>query len=194
MPTVTASNKQRRPTDPPWTEADFRVVPPHGPNEYPANYSFQGPKKWKRICELLYTRAETPWMTESDVMRAAVDWGLTHFGEAIGSEIITGMNYEIRMMGELVSEARETNDFVAAVDGLEREVQRFVDNGMCESAVGLVFHYRERAAKIHDRVVRRRIVSEVNRRFGHLLKGKSGEKTGGGGSGRGLISTQDDED
>lgn len=158
--------------------ADFRVVPPHPVGEYPANYSFQGPRKWKRICELIYSRAETPYQAESDVMRAAVDIGLDELARSIDSEIITGLQHELQMMARVAVEAKEQNDFVDYLDELQRQVERACERDMRESAVGWVYDYRERAKKLHDRIVARRVVSEINRRFAYLLKGNQGRKAG----------------
>jgi hypothetical protein len=158
--------------------AEFRVVPPHPPGEYPANFALQGPRKWKRICELIYSRVETPYQTESDVLRAAIDYGLEHMAAAIDADIITGMMHELQMMARVAVEAKEQNDFVDYLDALQREVERACDRDMRESAVGWVWAYRERARKLPDRIVGRRVVSEINRRFGYLLRGAQGRKAG----------------
>ncbi len=169
-----------------YNAADFRIVPPHPANEYPANYSYQGPRRWKRICELIFTRAETPYQTESDVMRAATDIGLEALAKCIDSTIITGMQHEMKMMNSIAIDATEQNNFVDYLDVLQREVEKACDRDMRESAVGWVWAYRERAKKLPDRIVGRRIVKEVNRRFAYLLKGNQGRgKDDGAGTGAG---------
>lgn len=172
-----------------YREAELKVIPPHGIGSdargitYPA---FQGPPKYMRIMELLFSDARTPWKTLSDVQRAFIDLGCHVFGLALGGTIMSGLLHNLDMMNELVGRAREANDLAQSMEHLSTEVKRLEDGEMRESAVGLVYHYREAAKQIADKVLRRRLVGEINKRFGYLLKGAQGRKVSeiaGGGTG-----------
>lgn len=164
-----------------FAESEFRIIPPHDSGGRTMNYAgFQGPPRYARVVELLYSEQLTPWRTQSDVMRAFLDLGCHVFGAAIGGtasgRIVPGVLHSLDMMNRLIDRAREANDFAQSIDALDREVQRAVDGGMRESAVGLVYQYREEAKRMPDRIVRRKLVDDINQRFAYLLKGNQGRK------------------
>jgi hypothetical protein len=173
---IEASGQRRKGSS--YHEVEFRVISPHsdGPNARSASFSFAAPPKYKRIIELLYSHPLTPWKTESDVLRAFVDYGAHYFGAALGGDIVTGILHSLDMMNRLTDQARETNDFVASIDQVDREVQRLVDSGMRESAVGLVYGYRDQAKRMPDKILRRKVVRDINQRFAYLLTGSQGRK------------------
>lgn len=164
-----------------YRENEFRIIPPHGGSDRGVTYpSFQGPSKYMRIVELLFSNPLTPWKTASDVMRAFLDFGCRHFGAAIANSaegrVVPGILHQLDMMNRLVDEARQTNDFIESIDQLDREAQRLTDGDMRESAVGLVYHYRELAKGMPDRILRRKLVADINKRFAYLLKGNQGRR------------------
>lgn len=179
-----------------YREAELKVIPPHGIGSdargitYPA---FQGPPKYMRIMELLFSDVRTPWKTLSDVQRAFMDLGCHVFGLALGGTVMSGLLHNLDMMNELVMKAREANDLAQSMEHLSTEVKRLEDGEMRESAVGLVYHYREAAKLIGDKVLRRRLVGEINKRFGYLLKGAQGRKAGEVASGNGTRIEVDPE-
>lgn len=160
-----------------YREAEFRIIAPHDLSGKPMTYqSFQAPPRYARIIELLYCDPNVPWRTYSDVMRAFVDLGCNTYGAAAGGTVIPGILHSLAMMNRLIDQAREANDFAQSIDQLEREVKRMVDTEMRESAVGLVYQYREQAKKMPDRILQRRLVGDINQRFAYLLKGDQGRK------------------
>lgn len=164
-----------------YNETEFRIIPPHDNGGRTLNYpGFQAPPRYARIVELLYSEQLTPWRTQSDVMRAFLDLGCHVFGGAIGGSanghIVPGVLHSLDMMNRLIDRAREANDFAQSIESLDREVQRLVDGTMRESAVGLVYQYREQAKAMPDRILRRKLVSDINQRFAYLLNGSQGRK------------------
>lgn len=191
MPTSNRSKAQRALTTPtatttttklprttPYQEVEFRIIPPHGGNgERPITFSFSAPPRYKRIIELLYSHAGTPWRTESDVLRAFLDLGCHHFGPAVdGIAVIPGILHQLDMMNALIDEARRLNDFAESINALDTQVQRLIDGGMRESAVGLVYRYRDEAKRIKDAILRRKLLNDIGQRFAHLLKGSQGRR------------------
>lgn len=160
-----------------YAESEFRIIPPHDNGGRTMNYpGFQAPPRYARIVELLYSEQLTPWRTQSDVMRAFLDLGCHVFGSAIGGHIVPGVLHSLDMMNRLIDRAREANDFAQSIESLDREVQRLVDGAMRESAVGLVYQYREQAKAMPDRILRRKLVGDINQRFAYLLNGSQGRK------------------
>jgi hypothetical protein len=161
-----------------YRETEFRVIAPHGggPSERAVTITFQINPKYKRVMELLFSDSRTPWRTESDVARAFMDYGAHFFGAAIGGKIITGVLHQLDMMNRLVDQAREGNDFAESIDQLGVQIERYESGGMRESAVGLVYHYRELAKTMPDKILRRKLVADINQRWGYLLKGNQGRK------------------
>lgn len=175
-------------------DVDFPVVPPHGNGrgDYPATFTFHGPREWKRLLELVFSDERTPYDTESDVIRGALVRGIAPMVDALGGEILTGVWYQLEMMRRNVDESRVANDFIESIDDLEREVERFKTNSMRESAVGVVYRHREMAKRIPDRVMRRKILQEIKRRFGYLLEGQQGR--GPGEAPNATLAAPDNED
>jgi len=168
-----------------YQESEFKLIAPHDLSGKPMTFaSFQAPPKYNRIIELAYCDQRTPWQTYSDVMRAILDRGCAWIGDALGGTIVPGILHSLKMMNRLIDQAREANDFAQSIDQLEHEAKRMVDGGMRESAVGLVYQYREQAKGMPDRILRRKLVGDINQRFGYLLKGNQGRKDheGNGGS------------
>lgn len=161
-----------------FNEVEFRVVAPHSNDGRSVGYSFSASPHYKRIIELIYSHPLVPWKTESDVMRAFVDDGVQKFGKVLGGKVLPGLLHSLEMMNRLVEQARQANDFADSIDQLDREVQRLVDGGMRESAVGLVYQYREQAKQMPHRILSRKLVSDINQRFAYLLKGNQGRKDG----------------
>lgn len=177
VPDVSDDDSDSSPQPRTYHESQFKLIAPHGMDGRTFTYSsFQGPPPYARIIELLYSDPRTPWKTASDVHRAFLDLGCEHYGGILGGEIIPGVLHSLRMMNALVDRARESNDFLASIDQLDREVQRLVDGGMRESAVGLVHQYREAAKALPDRILKRKIVGDINQRFAYLLTGNQGRK------------------
>lgn len=169
-----AASANHQPT---YQEVEFRVIPPHGANgERSLNYVCSGPPNYKRVIELLYSHALTPWQTEADVLRAFIDLGCHVYGKAVGGTVIPGILHRLDMMNRLVEEARQLNDFAESIDALDRQAQRMIDGGMRESAVGLVWKYREEAKRLGDAILKRKLVADINQRFAHLLKGAQGRR------------------
>jgi hypothetical protein len=168
-----------------YAETEFRIIPPHDSSGKTMNYAgFQAPPRYARVIELLYSEQLTPWRTQSDVMRAFLDLGCHVFGGAIGGSIVPGVLHSLDMMNRLIDQAREANDFAQSIESLDTQVQRLLDGGMRESAVGLVYQYREQAKAMPDRILRRKLVGDINQRFAYLLNGKQGRKDGEEGGAR----------
>lgn len=162
-------------------EIEFPVIAPHGPEGTARTINaFQAPPKYIRVLELLYSHPDTPWHTQSDVLRAFLDYGCRYFGPVLAgtSKVLGGLLHTIRMMNGIVDRAREANDLAQLIDQLDREVQRMVDGGLRESAVGLVYQHRELARQLDDKIMRRKLVGDINQRFAYLLKGTQGRKAG----------------
>ena len=163
-----------------YSESEFPLIAPHGTDSRSTmNFSgFQAQSRYFRIIELLYNDARTGWKTYSDVMRAFVDLGCSHFGAMIGGSVIPGIRHTLQMMNKLIEQARDANDFASSIDALGREVERLVEGNMRESAVGLVYGYREQAKAIPEpfAILKRKLVADINTRFGYLLKGNQGRK------------------
>lgn len=168
-----------------YSETEFRIIPPHDSGGKTMNYpGFQAAPRYARVVELLYSESLTPWRTQSDVMRAFLDLGCHVFGGAIGGHIVPGVLHSLDMMNRLIDQAREANDFAASIENLNREVDRLVNGDMRESAVGLVYQYREQAKAMPDRILRRKLVGDINQRFAYLLNGRQGRKEGDDGGAR----------
>ncbi len=188
-PTHTCSNcgEPHEPYQPTreFSESEFRIIPPHDSGGKTMNYpGFQAPPRYARIVELLYSESLTPWRTQSDVMRAFLDLGCHVFGGAIGGHIVPGVLHSLDMMNRLIDQAREANDFAQSIESLDTQVQRLVNGDMRESAVGLVYQYREQAKHMPDRILKRKLVADINQRFAYLLNGNQGRKAGEGNGAR----------
>lgn len=158
-------------------EIAFKVIPPHGSGPV-RTVTTQIAVNYKRVMELLYSHPVIPWQTESDVLRAFIDDGCAKYGPALAGKVVPGLLHQIKMMNNLIEQARAANDLAQSIDQLDHEAQRLIDGGMRETAVGLVYHYREQAKtlKEFDRVLSRKLVADINQRFAYLLKGDQGRK------------------
>lgn len=158
------------PLAPAYNPSDF-IVAPADSKGVSYRLTFRVPPDMEKAIDEILASKKFPFSTRGDVLRYTTHQGLKELAKM---EPVTSVTKRVDILTSILNEEAAHTEFLAIFNHLQNAVEKYLAESAGDQAtrvVGLAKHQFEGMPEGHWR---ERYLSEIDKRFGHLLKGKVG--------------------